>query len=238
MKLQTIRLSNFQSFGPEATELTMEDITYLIGPNGAGKTAVLQALCRLFAFDPSLRRIQRSDFHVPHDEHTTPDERTLWIEADFIFPELESGEDSTAIAPHFSHMRLVDPDGLARVRYRLTASMEIDGDIEETLVYVLDTDETGKPLNPQVVPRGERNSIQVHYLPARRDPAEHITYGTNALLGRLLRSVNWESEREAVKESTSQISECLSANPSVNAISSRLTESWQKLHKGKYFNAT
>lgn len=235
MKLQTIRLSNFQSFGPEATELTMEDITYLIGPNGAGKTAVLQALCRLFAFDPSLRRIQRSDFHVPHDEHTTPDERTLWIEADFIFPELESGEDSTAIAPHFSHMRLVDPDGLARVRYRLTASMEIDGDIEETLVYVLDTDETGKPLNPQVVPRGERNSIQVHYLPARRDPAEHITYGTNALLGRLLRSVNWESEREAVKESTSQISECLSTNPSVNAISSRLTESWQKLHKGKYF---
>ncbi len=132
-------------------------------------------------------------------------------------------------------MRLVDPDGLARVRYRLTASMEIDGDIEETLVYVLDTDETGKPLNPQVVPRGERNSIQVHYLPARRDPAEHITYGTNALLGRLLRAVNWENEREAVKESTSQISESLSTNPSVNAISTRLTESWQKLHKGKYF---
>ena len=79
MKLQTIRLSNFQSFGPEATELTMEDITYLIGPNGAGKTAVLQALCRLFAFDPSLRRIQRSDFHVPHDEHTTPDETRIQV---------------------------------------------------------------------------------------------------------------------------------------------------------------
>ncbi len=64
MKLHTLRLSNFQSFGPEPVELSLEDITYLIGPNGSGKTAALQALCRMFAFDPSLRRIQRSDFHV------------------------------------------------------------------------------------------------------------------------------------------------------------------------------
>ena len=39
MKLQTIRLSNFQSFGEDPTEITLEDITYLIGPNGSGKTA-------------------------------------------------------------------------------------------------------------------------------------------------------------------------------------------------------
>jgi len=49
MKLHNIRLSNFQSFGTEPTELTLADITYLIGPNGSGKTALLQALCRLFA---------------------------------------------------------------------------------------------------------------------------------------------------------------------------------------------
>lgn len=52
MKLQSIRLFSFQSFGPEPTELPLNDITYLIGPNGSGKTAALQALCRLFAFDP------------------------------------------------------------------------------------------------------------------------------------------------------------------------------------------
>lgn len=83
MKLQTIRLSNFQSFGAAAAEVALEEITYLIGPNGAGKTAALQALCRLFAFDPSLRRILRSDFHVPFDEEVPPAERQLWIEADF-----------------------------------------------------------------------------------------------------------------------------------------------------------
>lgn len=62
MKLQIVRLSNFQSFGNEFTEL--DEITYLIGPNGSRKTAVLQALCRLFAFDQSLRQIKRSDSYL------------------------------------------------------------------------------------------------------------------------------------------------------------------------------
>ncbi|MEI8665944.1 AAA family ATPase [Pseudoalteromonas sp. B28] len=235
MKLQSIRFSNFQSFGAEPTELTLEDITYLIGPNGSGKTAVLQALCRMFAFDPSLRRIQRSDFHVPNDEQEVPEERQLWIEADFLFPELEGEEDNSSVAPHFSHMRLDDPDGIPRVRYRLSASMGPDGDIEEVFVYVLEVGPDGSPLNPETVPRSERNHIQVHYLPARRDPADHIAYGTNALLGRLLRAVNWENEREKVKEFTDQISDSLAANPSVNTFSAHLSKTWGTLHKGSYF---
>ncbi|GGY74111.1 hypothetical protein GCM10007071_21880 [Marinobacter zhanjiangensis] len=97
MELKTIRLSNFQCFGGEPTALNLEDITYLIGPNGSGKTASLQALCRLFAFDPSLRRVQRSDFHVPFDEEHIPDERQFWIEADFLFPELADGEDNSTV---------------------------------------------------------------------------------------------------------------------------------------------
>ncbi|EOW9465876.1 ATP-dependent nuclease [Vibrio cholerae] len=235
MKLQYIRLSNFQSFGARPTKLTLDDITYLIGPNGSGKTAVLQALCRLFAFDPSLRRIQRSDFHVPHDEQESPEERELWIEADFSFPELEDEEDNSTVAPHFSHMRLDEPDGVPRVRYRLTATMGFDGDIDESFVYVTEVEQDGSPLNPQTVPRSERNQIQVHYLPARRDPSDHITYGTNALLGRLLRAVNWDDEREEIKELTDQISDNLAGNPSVDAFSSHLKETWGALHKGSYF---
>lgn len=136
MKLETIRLSGFQSFGQEPTELNLEEITYLIGPNGSGKTATLQALCRLFAFNPALRRIQRSDFHVPFNEGDVPDERQLWIEADFSFPELAEDEDNSTVAPHFGHMRLDEVDGVPRVRFRLTATMGPDGDIEENLVYV------------------------------------------------------------------------------------------------------
>ena len=235
MKLRTIRLSNFQSFGTEPTELDLEDTTYLIGPNGSGKTAALLALCRLFAFEPSLRRIQRQDFHVPFDEKEVPDERQLWIEADFLFPELTENEDYSTVAPHFAHMRLDEPKGIPRVRYRLSATMGVDGDIEETLAYVLDVNPDGSPLSTALVQRGERNHIHVHYLPARRDPADHIAYGANALLGRILRSVNWDNERQQVKDLTDQISDGLAANHSVNAFSESLKTVWGRLHKGSFF---
>ncbi|BBO51393.1 ATP-dependent nuclease [Stenotrophomonas maltophilia] len=235
MKLQTIRLSNFQSFGEDPTEITLEDITYLIGPNGSGKTAALQALCRLFAFDPSLRRILRSDFHVPSSEEEAPVERHLWIEADFLFPELAEDADNTTVAPNFAHMRLDEPDGIPRVRYRLSATLGADGDIEESMAYVLDLDADGEPLSTAHVPRAERNHIHVHYLPAQRDPASHIAYGANALLGRMLRAVKWDAEREAIRTLTDQISDSLAANPSVNTLSESLKTTWATLHKGKFF---
>ncbi|MFT7373076.1 MAG: putative ATP-dependent endonuclease of OLD family [Oleiphilaceae bacterium] len=236
MKLQSIRLSNFQSFGDVPTELTLENITYLIGPNGSGKTAALQALCRMFSFAPSLKRIQKSDFHVPHDENDEQIERKLWIEADFSFPELLKPDANSTVAPHFGHMRLDEPEGIPRVRYRLSATLGIDGDIEEKFEYILEVDEHGEPTNPQTVPRAERNHIQVHYLPARRDPSEHITYGTNALLGRLLRAINWENEREEVRGFTDQISNSLANNPSVNNFSNSLKSIWTSVHKGSYFS--
>lgn len=235
MKLELIRLSNFQSFGEYPTELTLDEVTYFIGPNGSGKTAALQALCRLFAVNPSLRRIQRSDFHVPSCEDTIPEERNLWIEADFLFPELMEDQDNSTVAPHFGHMRLDEPDGIPRVRYRLNATMGIDGDVDETFVYVLDVSPDGTPLSEAKVQRSDRNLIHVHYLPARRDPAEHIAYGANALLGRMLRAVRWDEEREDINQLTDQISDSLAGNLSVNALSNSLKAAWRQLHTGGFF---
>ena len=231
MKLHSIKITNFQSFGKEPTEFTLEEITYLIGPNGSGKTAVLQALCRLFAFDSSLRRVKRTDFHIPQNEFSPPDQRTLCIEADFTFPETTDDEDNSTVAPFFSHMRLDGVTGLPRVRFRLTATMDFIGEIEEKFEYVLTQD--GKAT--QSVSRADRSLIQLHYLPAQRNPSDHIAYNTNALLGRLLRAVNWENESESVRTLTEQINSCLENNTSVQAISDALKKTWEIVHKGSYF---
>ncbi len=235
MNLHSIRLSNFQSFGPEPTEVTFENMTYLIGPNGSGKTAILQALCKMFSVEPSKRHVCKSDFHVPVDETAIPEERSLWIEADFRFPELNEEEENTTVAPHFSHMRLDVGSEDPRVRFRLSATIGIDGDIEEKLEYVLDVDDCANPLTTQVVPRSERNYIQMYYLPARRDPADHITYGTNAILGRLLRSVKWSNERDTISGLASQISEDLGSNLSIQNLNEKLKSMWSQLHKGFFF---
>jgi len=231
MKLHSIKITNFQSFGEKPTKFTLEEITYLIGPNGSGKTAVLQALCRLFAFDPSLRRVKRTDFHIPQNESSPPDQRTLCIEADFIFPETADADDNSTVAPFFSHMRLDGVTGLPRVRFRLTATMDFIGEIEEKFEYVLTQD--GK--TTQSVSRADRSLIQLHYLPAQRNPSDHIAYNTNALLGRLLRAVNWKHESENVRTLTEQINSCLENNTSVQTISDALKKTWEIVHKGSYF---
>ncbi|MGF6167093.1 putative ATP-dependent endonuclease of OLD family [Pseudomonas moraviensis] len=236
MKLQFVRICGFQSFGAEPVPIDLSDLTFLIGPNGSGKTATLQALCRLFSFDPNQRRLRKSDFFVPHDEMEAPDQRALWIEVEFIFPELSDDENEHPTIPsHFGHMRLDTPDGVPRVRYRLDATIGIDDEIEQSLVYVLDVDEDDVPVDTAPVPRDERNFIQVHYLPARRDPADHIAYGANALLGRLLRAVNWTEQRETIQQLTTDISQSLTQNESVLSLSAGLTKTWKELHKGQFF---
>ncbi|WP_430427948.1 ATP-dependent nuclease [Parasphingorhabdus sp.] len=238
MKLANLRIYNFRCFGGDATEIKLDDTTFVLGPNGTGKTAVLQALARMFSLDPSLRRIRRSDFHIAADEapDMAPDERQLWIEADFHFPELEldNAENMPAVPGNFAHM-LMDDDELVRVRFRLAATIDQDGDIEETFTYVTKTDAAGLPMEESRASKQDRNAIQVHYLPARRDPSDHISYSANALLGRALRAADWSREREAIGDLTTQISDALAENAAIEGIGESLTGTWSKLHKGQFF---
>lgn len=238
MKLTQLRISNFQSFGPQPTTIDFEAMTFLLGPNGAGKTAVLQALTRLFGFDPWLRRIRPSDFHILQETPTADNIGTLplWIEAQFEFPELNDMSCQHATIPgHFSHMQLDSADGVPRVRFRLSATLDEDGDIEEKMHYVIHVDENDEPINPMVVPKHDRNSIQVHYLPARRDPTDHISYTANSLLGRTLRAANWQTERATVADLTQNINAALVSNAGIQGIGEQMAKHWMKLHKGHYY---
>ncbi|MEN9491397.1 MAG: hypothetical protein RJA63_1846 [Pseudomonadota bacterium] len=241
MKLVRLRLSNFRSFGPGPTVVELTDMTFLLGPNGAGKTTVLQALARMFGLDPAQRRIRRSDFHVPADEapEDTPEERSLWIEADFEFPELEKDDADEAALPavpsNFAHMQLVAAAGPVRLRFRLRATIDQDDEIEEGFTFVISEDEDGNPTEESRVSKQDRSAIQVHYLPARRDPADHISYSANALLGRVLRSADWSAEREEIGSLTEQIGDELRDNAAIDGIATALTEQWGGLHKGDHY---
>lgn len=57
MRLAHLRICNFRCFGSVATDIALDDTTFILGPNGTGKTAVLQALGRMFSLDPALRKM-------------------------------------------------------------------------------------------------------------------------------------------------------------------------------------
>ncbi|MBN8438006.1 MAG: AAA family ATPase [Accumulibacter sp.] len=241
MKLVRLRLSNFRSFGPGPTSIELDNMTFLLGPNGAGKTAVLQALARMFSLDPAQRRIRRSDFYIPSDEaqENAPDERELWIEAEFEFRELDQDDadeaDLPAVPGNFAHMQLLAEDGPAQVRFRLKATIDQDDDIEDNFTYVISEDADGAPVEESRVSKQDRSAIQVHYLPARRDPADHISYSATALLGRALRSADWSAEREEIGTLTEQISDELTDNAAIIGIATALTAKWGCVHKGAYY---
>jgi hypothetical protein len=168
MRLARLTISNFQSFGERSTTIELEDLTYVLGPNGAGKTAVLQAIVRMFGIDPNLRRVRRSDFHVALDtaDLSEIDKLVLWIEAEFELP--EAGDESTihsTIPPSFNHMQLESNDETPRVRFRLSAILDLDGEIEEKIRYVAQADPGGNPVKLVDMSKHDRHAIHVHYLP-------------------------------------------------------------------------
>ena len=224
MRLTRMRLKNFQCFGPEPTVVDFEAMTYLLGPNGAGKTTVLTALGRMFAIDPQMRRVRRSDFHVPHapEAGAAPGSALLWIEADFEFPELASGAPSASVPSFFPDMRMDRPGQVPRLRVRLTARQDDAGDIGTDLVFVNETDEDDEPFITTKLDRYEQAKIQVHYLPARRDPADHIAHTSSTLMGRLLRAVDWSAEQATASELTQELSNSLAANPAITSLGQQL----------------
>ncbi len=233
MRLTKLRLKNFQCFGPDPAAIDLDALSFLIGHNGAGKTAVLQALARLFAFETSLRQLRLSDFHALSGGSP---EQPLWIEAHFEFPELADDEGEYATIPgHFAHMALESADGVPRMRVRLTATMDIDGEIDDRIEFVTQVDEHDEPSKVTAMMRHDRAAIQVHYVPARRDPSLHISSASSSLIGRILRSTNWQSEQETIAGLTKQISDALGAHAVVSGLSAQLSASWQALHRGAHF---
>lgn len=237
MQIVALRLCNFQSFGPAPTEIVLDDLTYVLGPNGAGKTAVLEALSRLFSPVAAQRRVRVEDFHVPARpvELETAVLTELWLEVDIEFPEASEEGFHPSVPSNFTHMALETPDGVPRVKVRLTATLELDGYIDEKIEYITQVDEVGNPRKRTDMSRHDRASIEVHYLPARRDPADHISFAAASLLGRMLRAADWSAERRDLVRLTEEITASMGANPAVAGIGVQIEGSWSGLHRGLLF---
>ncbi|MGY0390568.1 ATP-dependent nuclease [Nocardioides sp. WG-D5] len=252
-----LRLRNFQSFG--STPITVEldkKTTFLLGANGSGKTSAMVALARMFAADPALRRVQLSDFHVSLDGTRSDD---LWIEADFVAapphtPQAsddgaqpadagdgadgESEMNGATVPAFFDDMRLFDEeDDHPRVRIRLTARIDEAEEVEEHLDYVTEIDKADEPVGTSRVSTYDRRSVQVHYLPARRDPRQHLEHSANNLLGRLLRSIDWEDDRETIADLSQKVSDAIGSNDVMSTLAGELDAVWKTVHSGTYFQS-
>ena len=215
MKITALRISNFQCFGPKPTTVELASLTYVLGPNGAGKTAVLEALSRLFSPLQGQRRIRASDFHVPVGQSpgdVQASEPVLWIEVDVEIPEAADDGQHASVPTSFGHMRIESADGIPRIRVRLTAKLALDGFIDEKIEYVLEANQAGEPTKSAEMHRYDRGHIEVYYLPARRDPADHISYTTASLIGRSLRAADWTHERKTINELSAKITESIVGN--------------------------
>ncbi|MCC8908871.1 ATP-dependent endonuclease [Curtobacterium sp. GD1] len=238
MQITHLRISGFQSFGPDRKEIALRDVTYVLGPNGSGKTAVLEALSRLFSPLPVQRRVRHSDFHIPNGQTAAEVQAAgpvMWIEVDIEFPESGASGDHASIPPNFAHMRIATEDGIPRIRVRLTATIAADNVIEEKLEYILEADAEGEPLQRADMSRFDRANVEVHYLPARRDPAEHISYTTASLVGRALRAADWTTERRTLEMLSKNLTEALADNDAVKSIGVQLAGEWKGLHSGSFF---
>lgn len=192
MYIEKLSLANFRCFGPAVTMIDLTPgLTTFIGVNGAGKTAVMQALQRLFGISGEQRRLRRQDFHIPAAEPAAPAQRTLALEANLAFPELDVAGAHPGAIPEFFQQMAADDAGRLKCRLRLEATWTDDGSLEGTIeqkyraVRAFGAFEEGDCIELKAL---DLARIQMIYVPASRDGASQVTA---FLRGRLWRAINW-----------------------------------------------
>lgn len=238
MRIESVTLSGFRCFGPDAISVPISsEITAIVGPNAAGKTALLQALSKLFGVSRTQRTVQRSDFHIGADDDPEGrDPKHLFIDVLIGLPELADGTATPeTIAPSFRHMQIARAGDDPVCRLRLEARWEDDGTVEgevsQDLFWVdtLDDDPGEDKCHP--VSAADRGLIQLYYTPASRDAAAQIKATTGALAARLLRAIEWSSEtEEAVEEASENLATAFEEESAIAAIGKALQERWSGLH--------
>ncbi|WP_196006130.1 ATP-dependent nuclease [Citrobacter freundii] len=240
MQLKKIFISGFKSISnqnPQTIDLEHE-LTTFIGHNGTGKSTAMEALNKLFSVDNSLRSLSINDFHNA-DEGKDEKTRSLIIETWFSFPNPKEGKIS--IPPLIEHLTIDKSDGNILFRVRLEGKLSFEanpmGDIDEDIWVVSTSDEVVEESSKQKLSAAVRNAIQVSYVPANRDPLLQLKYSSKAVLGRLLKAIEWVGgSQEVLEEQAAKLNALTKSNPALNEIAAAINASWGNIYKGRYLS--
>lgn len=240
MQLKKIFISGFKSISnqnPQTIDLEHE-LTTFIGHNGTGKSTAMEALNKLFSVDNSLRSLSINDFHNA-DEGKDEKTRSLIIETWFSFPKPKEGKIS--IPPLIEHLTIDKSDGNILFRVRLEGKLSFEanpmGDIDEDIWVVSTSDEVVEESSKQKLSAAVRNAIQVSYVPANRDPLLQLKYSSKAVLGRLLKAIEWVGgSQEVLEEQAAKLNALTKSNPALNEIAAAINASWGNIYKGRYLS--
>jgi predicted ATP-dependent endonuclease of OLD family len=242
MKIESITISNFRCFGPEPTTVLFDDLTCFVGANGTGKSAVLQALAKVFGITSADRKIEAPDFHVAQGgKLTDEEERSLYIEIKLVFPELQAGGNADGVAECFNQMVVSEPGGQPFCRVRLDAvwnntslaGIDVDSKVSWITTDALDIpDEHKHPMKSH-----ERSRIQIHYIPATRDPGnKQIKQTSGTVMHRLMRAIEWSDDlKTCVQESTATIQDKFSDEKGIGMVQQKIGGAWNTFLDGNLF---
>jgi len=242
MKIDSIKIEGFKSF-KDKTKIKLDNLTAFIGSNGVGKTAVLEALTRLFSIEKNLRNINSDDFYIPLDEKIEDkEERDLSIEVKITFPELSNDGDTSAIATSFQQMIIDEYGGEPYCRIRLESkwinTSIPGGDIEQKIYWITTSSDVVDETNKQLLNNHDRSKIQLHYIPATRNPLEHLKQSSNSIMNKLLMSINWSEDlKTEIEAFSTSIKSKFQAQVSINAIENELTSFWNNLFTSEIYKS-
>lgn len=242
MKIDSITIEGFKSFNQKVT-INLNNLTAFIGSNGVGKTAVLEALARLFSIDKSLRNINNDDFYLPLNEKLEDkSERDLFIEVRISFPELSTGGNTSAVATSFQQMIIDEHGAEPYCRIRLESkwinSSIPGGDIEQNIYWITTSSDVVDDTNKQPLNNYDRSIIQLHYIPATRNPLEHLKQSSNSIMNKLLMSINWSKDlKDEIESFSSTIKSKFQSQVSIKAIQTELSIFWNNLFTSEIYKS-
>lgn len=236
MQLTKIILSNYRCFGNEPTCIEINNLTGFIGRNSSGKTALLSALMKLFADKPSDRIIEKSDFHIPESvDPNSVSYNELYIETQFMFPELEGEEYSASVPIFFKNMLVNKAGGKPYLRIRLEAKWEKssnpEGSIDSNIYYITSTSEEINSEDKRNIKRHDLDQIKMIYVPAIRKPDEQLKNVSGTIISRLLNGISWsEQTKLKIKDKVSETEKIFFEEKGVESLRNSLETQWNRYY--------